>query len=79
MMWRAVGRSRAVSLFDFESATRAGFPALDERGREATPIVGQIKITPKIWPVYHPQQATRVNFNQAITSSATTYHLTGQR
>ena len=57
----------AVNLFDFESATRAGFPALDERGLETTPIVGQIKITPKTWPVYQPQQAARVNFNQAIT------------
>jgi hypothetical protein len=55
-----------VNLFDFDSATRAGFPALDASGKEVTPIVGQIKITPKTWPQYQPSHRTRVNFANAI-------------
>jgi hypothetical protein len=55
-----------VNLFDYESATRAGFPALDVNGNEVTPIVGQIKIVPKTWPIYQPSQTTRVNFADAI-------------
>ncbi len=55
-----------VSLFDFESATRAGFPALDISGNEVAPIVGQIKIVPKTWPTYQPTYTTRVDFAGAI-------------
>jgi len=55
-----------VNLFDFDSANRAGFPALNEKRQEVTPSVGQIKITPKTWPIYQPQQIARVNFNQTI-------------
>ncbi len=56
----------AINLFDFESETRAGFPALDPAGNEVTPIVGQIKIVPKTWPRYQPNYTTHVNFAQAI-------------
>ncbi len=55
-----------ITLFDLESAERAGFPALDAAGREVTPVVGQIKITPSIWPEYKPQNTASVNFAQAI-------------
>jgi hypothetical protein len=55
-----------VNLFDFDSATRSGFPALDANGNEVTPIVGQIKIVPKMWPQYQPTHPTRVNFAGAI-------------
>jgi hypothetical protein len=55
-----------VSLFDLESANRAGFPALDINGNEVTPIVGQIKIAPKTWPTYQPTYTTRVDFAGAI-------------
>jgi hypothetical protein len=55
-----------VNLFDFDSVTRAGFPALDAGGNEVTPIVGQIKITPKKWPQYQPSHPSRVNFANAI-------------
>ncbi|GAB4438054.1 MAG: hypothetical protein Fur0044_34850 [Anaerolineae bacterium] len=56
----------AVNLFDFESDSRAGFPALDAGGSEVTPIVGEIKITPKTWPKYEPTHAVQVNFAAAI-------------
>ncbi|NJN96806.1 MAG: hypothetical protein HC875_23210 [Anaerolineales bacterium] len=55
-----------VNLFDFDSDTRAGFPALDTSGSEVTPIVGEIKIVPKIWPEYQPTHAVEVNFAGAI-------------
>ncbi len=55
-----------VNLFDFESAERAGFPAIDATGQEVTPFVGQIKLIPRQWPHYQPQQPAQVNFNQAI-------------
>ncbi len=55
-----------VNLFDFDSETRTGFPAVDANGNEITPIVGQVKITPKTWPVYQPTYTSRVNFADAI-------------
>jgi hypothetical protein len=55
-----------VNLFDFESETRAGFPASNARGVEVTPIVGRIKIVPKTWPDRQPDQTVRVNFDDAI-------------
>jgi len=55
-----------VSVFDFESDTRAGFPALDEAGNEITPIVGQVKIVPQSSPSYEPQQPAQVNFENTI-------------
>jgi len=55
-----------VNLFDFDSDTRAGFPALDSNGAEVTPFVGQIKITPQTWPTYQPAQPVRVNFDHTI-------------
>ncbi|MCL4295180.1 MAG: hypothetical protein KJ077_05610 [Anaerolineae bacterium] len=55
-----------VNLFDFDSPTRAGFPALDALGQEVTPVVGQIKIVPKTWPRYQPAQLTQVNFADTI-------------
>jgi hypothetical protein len=60
-----VGRA-AVNLFDFDSETRAGFPALDTNGNEVTPIVGQIKIVPQTWPDYQPAHLVQVNFDNAI-------------
>jgi len=56
----------AVNLFDFESDSRAGFPALDAGGSEVTPIVGEIKIVPKTWPKYEPTHTVQVNFAAAI-------------
>lgn len=55
-----------VNLFDFDSPDRAGFPALNSTGQEVTPVVGEIKIVPKIWPTYQPDHATQVNFADAI-------------
>jgi hypothetical protein len=56
-----------VNLFDFDSETRTGFPALDASGNEVTPIVGQIKLAPQTWPEYHPQHTVQVNFDHAIS------------
>ncbi|MBN1219124.1 MAG: phospholipid carrier-dependent glycosyltransferase [Anaerolineae bacterium] len=56
----------AVTLFDFESETRAGFPALDTNGDEVTPIVGCIKLAPQPWPVYQPASPVQVNFEDNI-------------
>jgi hypothetical protein len=55
-----------VHLFDFDSDTRAGFPALDSAGQVVTPVVDQIKITPRPWPSYQPAVSARVNFGDAI-------------
>jgi hypothetical protein len=55
-----------ISLFDFDSETHQGLPAVDAASNEVTPIVGQIKITPKNWPHYQPQQAVSVNFANVI-------------
>lgn len=63
-----------VSLFDFDSDTRAGFPALDAAGNEVTPVVGQLKLVPSPWPQYQPQQETSVTFGNAI--QLTGYDLT---
>ncbi len=56
-----------VNLFDFDSETRAGFPALNADGQEVTPIVGQIKIVPQTRNEYEPTHTTSVNFANAIT------------
>jgi hypothetical protein len=55
-----------VNLFDFDSPTRAGFPALDTGGNELTPIVGQLKVVPKTWPQYRPSHSSQVNFANVI-------------
>lgn len=55
-----------VSLFDVDSPTRAGFPALDTAGQEVRPVVGQIKIVPKEWPRYQPDHPVNVNFAESI-------------
>ena len=55
-----------INLFDLTSPDRAGLPALDPPGNEVTPVVGQIKLVPRQWPVYRPAQTTRVNFANAI-------------
>ncbi len=55
-----------VSLFEVDSNTRAGLPALDGQGRQVTPVVGQIKITPQQWPQYQPDHPASVNFANAI-------------
>lgn len=55
-----------ISLFDFESETRAGFPAFDAAGNEVTAVVGHLKIKPAVWPQHQPEQATDVNFANAI-------------
>ncbi len=57
----------AVNLFDFDSPDRAGFPALNSQGTEVTPLVGEIKIIPKNWPVYRPERRTQVNFANLMT------------
>ncbi|MEW5961167.1 MAG: phospholipid carrier-dependent glycosyltransferase, partial [Chloroflexota bacterium] len=56
----------AINLFDFESESRAGFPAIDAGGHEVTPSVGQLKLVPLAWPEYHPTHVARVIFGQAI-------------
>jgi hypothetical protein len=66
-----------VNLFDFDSKTRSGFPALDESGHEVTPVVGQIKIVPKTWPAYQPTYTTRVNFADAIVLVGYDLHQSG--
>ncbi|MBN1993918.1 MAG: hypothetical protein JW953_14555 [Anaerolineae bacterium] len=63
-----------VNVFDYNSDTRAGFPALDATGQTVTPVVGHLKITPKNWPNYQPSRPVRVNFNQLITLIG--YHFT---
>ncbi|MBI1878141.1 MAG: hypothetical protein HYR94_07930, partial [Chloroflexi bacterium] len=55
-----------INLFDFDSETRAGLPALDAGGNEVTPIVGQIKIVPTTWPAYQPTHSAQVNFANSI-------------
>jgi hypothetical protein len=55
-----------ISLFDFESDDRSGFPALDGNGHETTPVVGLVKLVPDPWPVYHPQHNTAVNFGSTV-------------
>jgi hypothetical protein len=55
-----------VGLFDFESETRAGFPAFDAAGNTVTPVVGRVKIVPSTWPVYQPAVATAVDFGGII-------------
>jgi hypothetical protein len=56
-----------VSLFDLESETRAGFPALDAAGNPLTPVVGRIKVVPEQWPPYQPANDAQVNFAGAIS------------
>jgi hypothetical protein len=56
-----------INLFDFDSTSRAGFPALDAQGNEVTAIAGQIKIIPKTWPEYEPTYSTSVSFARAIS------------
>ncbi len=56
----------AITLFDFDSDTRVGFPAFDETDNEVTPLVGKVKIVPQIWPEYNPQHVAKVNFNNAL-------------
>jgi hypothetical protein len=63
-----------VTLFDVDSPSRAGLPALDPAGNEVTPIVGQIKIVPQTWPEYTPQHPATINFNHAL--QLTGYDLT---
>ncbi len=55
-----------INLFDVETATRAGFPAIDATGQTVTPRVGQIKLLPDPWPVYDPQQPVTVTFAESI-------------
>jgi hypothetical protein len=63
-----------VNLFDVDSETRAGFPALDASGNEVTPLVGQIKLVPQTWPDYQPTHPVQVNFDNTIV--LTGYDLT---
>ncbi len=56
----------AITLFDLDSETRAGFPALDSSGNEITPFVGHIKLVPATPPEYQPQYAAQVTFAEAI-------------
>lgn len=55
-----------VHLFDFNSADRAGLPAVTAGGQETLPIVGQIKIVPREWPRYQPVAAARATFGDTI-------------
>ncbi len=55
-----------VNLFDFDSKTRAGFPALNVAGVEITPLVGRLKIVPQPWPKYQPHNVTSTNFANSI-------------
>ena len=55
-----------VTLFDFNSDTRTGFPAIDANGNTVTPIVGYIKVVPTHWPEYQPTYPAAANFNNAI-------------
>jgi hypothetical protein len=65
-----------VSLFDIDSDTRAGFPALAAAGGQVTPIVGRIKIIPTTWPGYQPDHPVEVDFAGAIR--LTGYDLSGE-
>lgn len=55
-----------INLFDFDSETRSGWPALDSAGNEVTPIVGHLKIVPDPWPRYQPAYPAEVDFGDAI-------------
>lgn len=55
-----------VTLFDFNSDTRAGLPAIDANGNAVTPIVGYVKVVPTHWPEYRPTYPAAANFNNAI-------------
>lgn len=55
-----------VNLFDFDTAERAGFPALNQQGQEVTPVVGEIKVVPRVWPKYQPTHSAQVNFADLI-------------
>ncbi|MFN8459070.1 MAG: hypothetical protein U0401_31220 [Anaerolineae bacterium] len=56
-----------VNLFDFDSAERAGFPALNSQGTEVTPVVGEIKVVPRAWPEYQPNHSTQVKFADVMS------------
>jgi hypothetical protein len=55
-----------ISLFDFDSDDRSGFPALDTNGKVTTPIVGQVKLVPNPWPEAQPAHQAIVNFADTI-------------
>ncbi|MCB0162964.1 MAG: hypothetical protein KDI79_01985, partial [Anaerolineae bacterium] len=55
-----------VTLFDFNSDTRGGFPAVDANGNAVTPVVGYLKVVPMVWPEYRPTYPATANFNNAI-------------
>jgi len=55
-----------IGLFDFESETRAGLPAVDAAGNSVTPVVGRVKLVPSTWPAYWPALTTQVDFGEVI-------------
>jgi hypothetical protein len=58
-----------VNLFDFESEARTGFPALNSQGQAVTPVVGYIKLVPRVWPDYQPESPAEVDFGGVIKLS----------
>lgn len=64
-----------IGLFDFDSADRAGLPALDAGGNPVTPVVGWVKLIPQPWPGYQPQIPANINFGDSIRLIG--YDLTG--
>jgi hypothetical protein len=55
-----------VGLFDFESETRAGFPAINEAGEVVNPLVARVKIIPQVWPDIEPSHPLEVVFGDNI-------------
>ncbi|MCB0212024.1 MAG: hypothetical protein KDJ52_21965 [Anaerolineae bacterium] len=55
-----------VTLFDFNSETRTGLPAINSDGNIVTPVVGYLKVVPANWPEYRPAYPAAANFNNAI-------------
>jgi hypothetical protein len=55
-----------VGLFDFNSETRSGLPALAETGQEVTPTIGRVKIVPSVWPNTTPSKPLTVEFADQI-------------
>ncbi len=55
-----------VGLFDFDSETRAGFPAINGTGEAVNPLVGRMKIIPQVWPEIEPDHPLEVVFGDNI-------------
>jgi hypothetical protein len=68
-----------VNVFDLESADRTGFPALDNQGQVVTPVVGYLKVIPRVWPDYQPETPAEVDFGGVIQLLGYDFDRSGRR